>query len=54
MLKYTCFYHPDRPPFVDVGKNGKHFFICLECYKKQEREKWKKDCDNAEKTMETH
>lgn len=41
--KYICYYHPKRDAFVDVGKSGRHFYICRKCYLKQDRNKWDRD-----------
>jgi len=41
--KYHCHYHPDRGAFVDVGQSNEPFYICLECYQKNDRVQWDKD-----------
>lgn len=41
--EYACYYHPDRDGFVDVGKDGRHFYVCWECYKRDKRKEWEKD-----------
>lgn len=39
-LKHGCYYHPDVIGFVDVGDSKQPFYVCLDCYSKQEHVKW--------------